>query len=194
MSPTDISGVGYLFPADKAVEKSRLHSLDTNQAHNLDQPFYYQYIPATDRPTNSSGSPYDNGPLPTGITGADGSGFNGFWWNGGDTPYKNWEFAWIGKEKPYAVLQLPLVPLDSGAQLDDLTYRPLPYGNTGVTVYTDEHGEANIQYVPGMGFYFDNLGVLKNSNGGCDVEPVATLGTADVSVTARYPYPARDRQ
>ena len=76
--PTDISGVGYLVPADKVVEKSR-DKLGTLAAHNYDQPFYTQYIPATDRPADSSGSPYDSGPLPTGITGTDGTGFNGFW-------------------------------------------------------------------------------------------------------------------
>ena len=93
-TPTDISGVGYLFPADKAVEKSRDQLGRHRPAHNLDQPFYSQYIPATDRPTNASGSPYDDGSQPTGITGTDGTGFSGFWWSTG--PYENWEFAYDG--------------------------------------------------------------------------------------------------
>ena len=36
--------------------------------------------------------------------------------------------------------------------------------------------------------YFDNLGALKNSDGGCDLENIDPIGKADVTVTARYPY------
>ena len=148
------------------------------------QPFYEQYIPATDRPANSSGSPYDDGPLPTGVTGTDGTGFNGFWWNGPGA-YHNWQFAYNTSFHPYGVTNcLWYRSLPS----DELTYRPLPYGDSAVTIYTDEHGEANIHYVPGMGYYFDNLGALKNSNGGCDLENISPIGTAEVSVQARYPY------
>jgi hypothetical protein len=57
-----------------------------------------------------------------------------------------------------------------------------------VTVYTDEHGQAEVNYVPGMGFYFDNLGALKNIDGGCDLQNIDPIGSANVSVTARYPY------
>ena len=42
--------------------------------------------------------------------------------------------------------------------------------------------------MPGLGFYFDNLGALKNVDGGCDLENIDPIGTADVNVTARYPY------
>jgi hypothetical protein len=71
---------------------------------------------------------------------------------------------------------------------DRLHYRPLPYGYTSVTVYTDEHGNANVRYVPSLGMYFDNLGALKNADGGCDLENIDKIGSADVTVTARYPY------
>ncbi len=37
-------------------------------------------------------------------------------------------------------------------------FRPLPYGYNSVSVYTDESGEANVNFVPGLGMYFDNLG------------------------------------
>ena len=36
-------------------------------------------------------------------------------------------------------------------------YRPLPSGINSVSVYTDESGEANVNFVPGLGMYFDNL-------------------------------------
>jgi hypothetical protein len=57
-----------------------------------------------------------------------------------------------------------------------------------VTVYSDEHGQAEVNFVPGLGFYFDNLAALKNQDGGCDLENVDPIGRADVKVTARYPY------
>ena len=63
-------------------------------------------------------------------------------------------------------------------------YRPLPYGDSSVSVYTDEHGEAQVAFVPGFGFYFPG----PNSNGGCDLRNVNPLGDAHVTVTARYPY------
>lgn len=183
--PTDISGVGSLVPAEKTVEKSR-DKLGTNAAHNYDQPFYNQYIPATDRPADASGSPYDSGPLPSGITGATGTGFNGFWWNPPDNrPYRNWEFAYTSRYNPLGPTNCLWYRSLPG---DQLTYRPLPTGYNAVTIYTDEHGEADVQYVPGMGYYFDNLGALKNTNGGCDLENISPIGTADVTVTARYPY------
>ena len=52
---SDKSGVGYLYPEDKSESHSR-DGLGTNAAHNYDQPFYYQYIPATARPTDAAGS------------------------------------------------------------------------------------------------------------------------------------------
>ena len=68
-------------------------------------------------------------------------------------------------------------------------YRPLPYGYNSVSVYTDESGEANVNFVPGLGMYFDNLSAAnKNLNGGCDLENVDPIGKAQVDVTAQYPY------
>ncbi len=57
-------------------------------------------------------------------------------------------------------------------------YRPLPYGTSSVSVYTDEHGEANVNFVPGLGMYFDNLVANKNLNNGCDLEGVDPIGKA----------------
>jgi len=63
-----------------------------------------------------------------------------------------------------------------------------PEGFQTVTVYTDEHGEARARFNSGVGFFFDNLPVLLNANGGCDLAGIATLGTAGITATARYPY------
>jgi len=183
----DISGVGYLYPQEKSESHSR-DGLGTNAAHNYDQPFYYQYIPATQRPVDPAGSsPYTagGGAQPSGIDGSqDAEAMSGFWWNSSD-PYENWQFAYETSYHPNADSKcLNYQSIPSG----NLTYRPLPYGDSSITVYSDEHGQAEVNYVPGLGMYFDNLGALKNINGGCDLENIDPIGTADVTVTARYPY------
>jgi hypothetical protein len=183
--PTDISGVGYLYPSYKSDTHTR-DGLGTVAAHNFDQPFYYQYIPATSRPDSAAGSaPYGGagGAQASGVDGSsDPDGFTGFWQTG---LYKNWEFAYTAALHPNTdskCLNYRSIPSDF------LHFRPLPYGNSSVTIYTDEHGEANVNYVPGLGYYFDNLGALKNIDGGCDIENIDPIGKADVTVTARYPY------
>ena len=186
-SATDTSGVGFLYPSFKSEHHSR-DNLGTDAAHNYDQPFYYQYIPATSRPTDPAGSaPYapTGGAQASGIDGSnDADGFNGFYWNN-SSPYENWQFAYEKSYDPLATthcLDYRTLPGDS------LTYRPLPSGDNSVSVYTDEHGQAEVNYVPGMGFYFDNLGALKNVDGGCDLQNIDPIGSANINVTARYPY------
>jgi hypothetical protein len=172
---TDISGVGYLEPSDKADIYSR-DGTGAGTAHNLYAPYYSQYIPATSRPAV-------NGVYPSGIEGATAQGFNGYLVNG---LYKNWNFAWEHSFHPntdseclWAQSYLPF----------NKYYRPLPYGTSSVSVYTDEAGEAVVDYIPALGFYFDNLlGANKNLNNGCDLEGVGTLGKATINTVARYPY------
>jgi hypothetical protein len=183
--PTDISGVGYLVPSYKSDTYSR-DGVGTDAGHNYFAPFYHQYIPATGRPVDPAGSaPYGGagGAQPTGIDGSgDPDGFNGFWFNG---LYENWQFAYETSYHPNTLsscLDYRSIPRD------ELHNRPLPYGVSAVTVYTDEHGEAQVNYVPGLGFYFDNLGAIKNVDGGCDIENIDPIGTADLTVQARYPY------
>jgi hypothetical protein len=190
--PTDISGVGYLHPSYKTEVYSRdglgsdwWGNLAPNKAHNLYAPFYDQYIPATARPTNATGSPYGPNAPVSGITGTGQfPGTGEFLVNG---LYRNWAFAkiWAYHPKAWSKCLFSQLPLGLGRPIN----RPLPYGNSDVSVYTDESGEANINYVPGLGMYFDNLsGANKNLNGGCDLEGIHTLGTAEVDVVARYPY------
>ncbi len=190
--PKDISGVGYLHPSYKTEVYSRdglgsdwWGNLAPNKAHNLYAPFYDQYIPATARPTNATGSPYGANAPVSGITGTGQFPGNGeFLVNG---LYRNWAFAkvWGSHPSAYSKCLFSQLPLGLGQPIN----RPLPSGDSDVSVYTDESGEANINYVPGLGMYFDNLsGANKNRNGGCDLEGIKVLGTAEVDVTARYPY------
>jgi hypothetical protein len=189
--PTDISGVGYLFPSYKTEVYSRdglgsdwFGNLTTPvKAHNLYAPYYSQYIPATSRTPDAGGSPY-GAALPSGIDGSsDADGFNGFRWSG---RYDNWQFAWINSFHPDAPSKCLYSQVLPGLYK---SWRPLPYGPNSVTVYTDESGEANVNFVPGLGMYFDNLsGVNKNLNGGCDLQGIDPIGKASLDIVAKYPY------
>ena len=49
--------------------------------------------------------------------------------------------------------------------------------------------EARVLFLPGTNFFFTHLpGVAINSNGGCDLRGITTLGTANISATIRYPF------
>jgi hypothetical protein len=172
-APSDISGVGFLWPADKSAVYNRT-GVNSSVAHNLYAPFYDAYIPATTRPGISSGI---DGP-------ASGNNFTGFLWNGS---YDYWQIARSLRD---AVPSATTCLRRSDAAPP---YRQTPKGGQNVVVYSDEHGEAQVRYYPGgndgSGFYFDNLaGVIHNDNGGCDLEDVDVLGTSRITATARYPY------
>lgn len=172
-SPTDISGVGSLEKADKTEVYSR-DGDGTPTAHNLYAPYYDAYIPSTSRPGLSSGI---DGPQ-------TGNNFTGFLVNG---LYDYWDIA--------KALRTAVTSDTTCLRRSDKVpaYRQTPSGAQSVAVYTDEHGEAQVQYNPGghegSGFYFDNLpGAIRNDNGGCDLEDVDVLGTSNITATARYPY------
>ncbi len=164
---TDLGGVGSLEKADKTSVYSR-NTLGTQLAHNYYAPFYATYIPATTR-----------GPFTSGIDGpAQGNNFRGFLVNG---LYDYWDIAEVLRTA---------VPVDTTClRRKDETpqYRQTPDGWQSVVVYTDEHGEAQVEYNPGTGAYYNSLGI-RNANGGCDLEDVDVLGTSDITATARYPY------
>jgi hypothetical protein len=181
--PTDTSGVGYLHPSYKTGVYSRdgLGSdwrtgiLNPVTAHNLYAPYYSQWIPATQR---------DDRTYATGIDAADQAlGFNGFLFTG---LYNNWQFAWEYSFHPTADSKC----LENQTYLpnENPRFRPLPHGISSVSVYTDEAGEANVNFVPGFGYYFDNLLANKNLNKGCDLEGVDPLGSATIETIAKYPY------
>jgi hypothetical protein len=188
--PTDIGGVGYLYPSYKTEVYSRdgLGSApngdlaDPVKAHNFYAPFYSQYIPATARPTDATDQ-YGAAP-PSGIDASfDSDGYHGFL---AGPLYRNWEIAWPSSRNGDAYSKCLFSQVLPGLHEN---FRPLPYGYNSVSVYTDESGEANVNYVPGLGMYFDNLiAANKNLNGGCDLENVDPIGKAQIDVTAQYPY------
>jgi hypothetical protein len=168
---------------DKHVVRSR-NGLGDGFAHNLDSPFYAAYIPATDAP-----DPPTDGAFPSaasGVTGVHGANnFPGFL--NEDNPYHFWDH--VGTD-------LTNFPVGGNVSrcnrfLGDL--RTGPVGSTTVTVYSDEHGEAQSWYDPGGfdgdGFFFDRIpGVSINLDGGCDLQTVRVLGTSSIRAIARYPY------
>lgn len=185
-SSTDISGVGSLAAANKTQTYSRDFAGDSSPG-NLYAPFYDAYIPATARPTDDS----------SGIDGAfitnNFPGFLDISGDGGD--YHFWDTDSLNTNGgagtsclDYSTDNDPQDPYDEGN-----VYRTEPSGSYDVAVYTDQNGEAQVQYVPGDGYYFDNLGADMNADGGCDLESqgpnaITTLGTASITATAKYPY------
>jgi hypothetical protein len=171
-APTDISGVGSLESADKTNVYSR-NGNGSSAAHNLYAPFYAAWIPATSRPGLASGV---DGP-------ASGNNFTGFLVDG---IYDFWSIA--------DTLRTAVPSATTCLRRSDQEppYRLTPAGAQSVVVYTDEHGEAQVEYNPGgaggNGFYFDSLPAIHNDNGGCDLEGIDVLGTSAISATARYPY------
>ncbi len=64
--------------------------------------------------------------------------------------------------------------------------RFLPSGPSNVVVYTDEHGEAHVNWYPGVNFSF--AGIASNLNLGCELQNVSPLATPNIQAIARYPY------
>ena len=125
------------------------------------------------RQPSPTGSPYGTNPPPSGIEGTGTNGFGGFLTSG---EYRNWGFAWTTRRTAYGDTHCLFSQVLPGLAE---RFRPLPSGYNAVSVYSDESGEANINFVPGLGMYFDNLTAANlNKNGGCDLENVDPIGTA----------------
>ncbi len=169
----DKSGLGTLHP----VRKQQVYSRDgsgNGTSENIYAPFNAQYIPATSRPGLSSG-----------IDGGVANNFNGFLHN---DLYTNWAVTRTLVEGvgtwTHCLRRL------NGAKYDQVAdYRWTPHGPQSIAVYTDEHGEAQVAYRPGVDF-FPHLhpAVIFDNNRGCDLRNVIDLGHSDITATARYPY------
>ncbi len=180
----DISGAGRLVRTTKAkvyadAARGRYTDLTGNVIdtgkHAFYAPYYGAFIPATTRGTYSSGT---EGGIP--------NNFPGYLTK--DRGYVFWDLL-NPKTRPGANTDCNLFV--SPVDLRQRARRPKPYGYQTVSVYSDEHGEAQVGFRPGLGFHFDQIqGVLKNANGGCDLQLIkdGVLGSAKISATARYPF------
>jgi hypothetical protein len=68
-----------------------------------------------------------------------------------------------------------------------LFYYGTPDYPTSVVVYTDERGEAYVDYNPGTGWYNS---ITADGNGACDLQGLygKAIGTSSITATANYPY------
>ena len=188
---TDTSGIGSLQAANKTQTYSRDFT-GAPTAHNLYAPFYDAYIPATARPTdNSSGIDGAFGNDFTGFLDIPGGGFYTQYGAGLPGEYHFWDTADLHSYQDGTSNCLNYSRDDNpeGQQGDaSNVYRSGASGNDEVDVYTDQNGEAQVEYVPGDGAFFDRLGADKNADGGCDLQGISTLGSAAITATAEYPY------
>lgn len=177
----DISGVGALYAADKSTVYSR-NGNGTLSAHNLYAPYNQQWIPATSSPL----------PEASGIDGpASGNNFPGFLVNGGEGGlYDNWDVAETLATAPLVETQCNrTIEFGAAPPFSGDEPRVQPQGPQSIVVYTDEHGEAQVEYEPyASGFFYDQLPVIRNANRGCDLQGIDVLGTSAIRATARYPY------
>lgn len=173
-----------LFVEDASSDKHVIYSRDglgTAAAHNLYAPFYGEYIPATSRSLEASGTDctMDDGPSgqPAGET--CGNNFEGYLVNG---LYHFWDFAdvLVNAEK---VPSNCLLRFQNGFPI----FRFLNFGPQSVAIYTDEHGEARVSWSPGLAndFFNTSAGGI-DENGACDLQG-RDLGGADITATAQYP-------
>ena len=135
-------------------------------AHNLYAPFYKAYIPAANRSGTS------------GVAGTFGNNFPGFVTDG--RPYDYWDtLLQETYTNPANTCRNPLGQIYHGSS-----------GIRGVTLYTDEHGEAWAMYDPNVnpltgGFDLPET-YAGTSNVQCDVSP-GVAGVETISARGFYP-------
>jgi hypothetical protein len=155
------STVGALAKADKSDIYSRDGKGSTTGAtpHNLYAPFYKALIPAAD--------PGDD-PATSGVAGHASNNFTSFL---GDGYYDYWDV-------------FPIVTTSGYNGCKDVLGRwiPVPTGNQDVAVYTDEHGEAYVKFLPDVG-----IKLTPDTNGRCDIYGPAPVGHATISAVSVYP-------
>jgi hypothetical protein len=169
---------------------------------NLYNPYYQEYIPSTLRPiAEASGvtGVYENG-----ATASSGDDFPGF--STGDTDsYTFWKALDVSTTDTYG--SNGCLEYDEGTAgfdrrgdftqqappqfLDNrLSFYKTPYYPTSLMVYTDERGEAFVDYNPGTGF--NTPAVAIDANSACDLQGLLgqPIGTASISAQTEYPYQA----
>jgi hypothetical protein len=169
---TSTDGVGSFESASKAKTYSMDDTGSDAVAKNLFAPFYGQYIPATSRDPFGYASGVDGALITNNFPGFLTFGF-----------VDNWE--------SFGLNYVEATKTNCNRTIGNL--RSTPSGYQTSAVYTDEHGEARINFLPGgadgNGFYFDALNTIPNdSNQGCDLIGHDVLGTAHITAIARYPY------
>jgi hypothetical protein len=176
------STVGTLSAVDKTDIYIRDASKYASDPHNLYAPFYKAYIPAAWGNLNNPTS---------GVYGASfANNYASFLTQGFDlqapvTAPATVDSSLFGHAPLYDYWEaFPLVTQDGYNGCYDVNNDPfpLPTGNLSQAVYTDEHGEAYVQFNPDMG----NV-LTPDSNGRCDIYTGSLVGNATITATSVYP-------
>ncbi len=176
----DLGGVGQISGASKAQVYSHDFTGNAEAEGNLYNPYYGEYIPATDRPVSEA----------SGITGSSpGGDFPGFL-NEHPNPYTFWNSVlttnYRSSSPTGCLRRAPGLATEATPEDDYQT----PSGPRTETFYTDERGEAYVLYTPGDGFYLNHIpSITSDANGGCDLESLYEKEIGHSSITARAVYP-----
>ncbi len=181
------STVGSLSKADKSDIYSRDGTGSTTGAtpHDLYAPFYKALIPAALPGDGNLLSSYS--PATSGVSGQlfPPGDFTGFldWSGPGSTEatpgiYDYWDTFTRAYSSGYNDCYY------ANSRRDDPNGIPVPTGITNLAVYTDEHGEAYVQFNPDVG-----IKLTPDSDGRCDIyDPNnPTVGHATITATSVYP-------
>ncbi|HEY7967847.1 MAG TPA: hypothetical protein VID68_12545 [Solirubrobacteraceae bacterium] len=157
--------------------------LTTSGLGNLYNPFYQEYIPSTLRGISEASG--ITGAYEGGRTAGSGDTFPGFS-QGWTDPYTFWKALNVSTTDTAGsngCLRRLDVNNDPGPG-----YYQLPYYPTQLTVYTDERGEAYVDYNPGTGFPTPPVAIDKDY--GCDLQGLLgkNIGTSVISAQTQYPY------
>ncbi len=175
-------------------------ALTTTGTANLYNPYYQEYIPSTLRPVSEASGV--TGVYEHGQTAGSGDDFPGF--SNGDTDaYTFWKALDAVSTTPKSNGCLEYDLSANGGSTDELetqnpfqipggvdsplSYYSTPNGPNSILVYTDERGEAYVDFNPGTGFYYSGG---SDQNGACDLQALygKALGTAAITANAHYPY------
>ena len=202
--PNPLGGVGGLYGVEKWLVYS--HDFDVNGGPgngspialtstgqgNLYNPYYQEFIPSTTRPINEASGV--DGVYDGGFPGSSGDDFPGFS-NGNTDAYTFWQE--LSNTTTDSLLPTNCLRRDDGSDqsFSNPTYYNEPYYPTNGIVYTDERGEAYVDYNPGTGFYLNNLstvypGLTIDRDTGCDLQTILgdEIGESTISAQAEYPY------
>ena len=181
----DLAGsVGALAAADKHVLYSRnrtgaASAAFPGNAHNLYAPFYVSALPgdwSQIRPGyTSSGT---TGPIANNFPGYQTAGIL----NQGVRGYHFWDLLDTTSRGGFNTCR----DVGGTGQFGPGVFIPRPTGINSATVYTDEHGEAILQFRPDVGAV-----LAPDANGRCDLGEVgapALLGSATIRAEALDPY------
>ena len=173
------STVGTLSKADKSDIYIRDASKPASTPHNLYAPFYKAFIPAA---LPGEGNIIDGGPTTSGVAGHASNNFSSF------LGFTDPSAIWTTEKVPGLYDYWDTFTLNYSHGYNDCKdasgrWIPLPTGATSVAVYTDEHGEAYVQYNP-----YPGIVLTPDSDGRCDIYGTpATAGHSTITADSVYP-------